>query len=185
MDSNANEMIKCVSNMIHIGNGVSKYMSEKSRIIFAKCYMLSRIGYGLPLYCGATEETKNKIHTIIMKVSRWARRSYCFRESVDSICRSIKIDRPSEAILKSTAIFAHDLLSKRKPKQILRTVRTPRSRNKARVSLKYKHLSSKFERNVIHQAIKVYNENIPDHMKTLNTKEFRKDIKKIKYIRKA
>ena len=185
LESNANEMIKQVSNMLHIGNGVAKYMSEKTRIKYAKSYMMSRVTYGLPLYCGSNENTKKKIHNIILKICRWTRRSYCFKESCSSICRSVNVELPDENILKSTAIFSHNTLSKRKPKQIVKLIRMPRTRAQAKLSIKYKHSSSKFERTLIYQAVQVYNENVPNDLKSLEAKEFKKKIRKMKTIKKG
>ena len=46
LEANANGMIRQVNNMIHVGNGIVKYMSEKTRISYAKSNMMSRITYG-------------------------------------------------------------------------------------------------------------------------------------------
>ena len=61
LEASANKMIRQVNNMIHVGNGIVKYMSEKTRISYAKSYMMSRITYGLPLYSGAHKWDQQKI----------------------------------------------------------------------------------------------------------------------------
>ena len=40
METNINKVVKQVNNMIHLGNGVSKYMINKSTMIFARSFML-------------------------------------------------------------------------------------------------------------------------------------------------
>ena len=183
LDSNANEVVRQVCHMMNTMNGIGKYMSTKTRATFAKSHLLSRIKYGLPLYAGETEEVKGKIYAATMKIARWCRKSYCFKESITSICKSISIDTPDQSLSKSTAKFIHSILSNRKPSQILCKIRTPRSRAQAKIALKYKHNSSKFERTLLFRSIKIYNESIPDDMKLLNSKDFNKRIKIMKLIK--
>ena len=113
-----------------------------------------------------------------MSLARWVRNNYCFKESVFSICKSLKWDIPAQQILKSATIFAHTTQQSRKPKQIVGKIRFPRARGKATLRLKYPSKNEKYNKNRIVQSIRIYNL-IPEEIKLLPLKKFNAAIKKI------
>ena len=141
MNTNIQIVMQQVNLILNSVRNHSKYMSEKSKIKFAKTNILSRIFYGLPCYAGERIQVKNQIHALILKVCRWTKSSYCFKQSIKKICKSIKLETPEQ----SCSVFTHKILSKRKQNQICAFIRFPRSRGQAQVGLKTKHLGSKFE----------------------------------------
>ena len=88
------------------------------------------------------------------------------------------METPEQAIKKQSAQFTHKIFTNRKPKQICDLIRFPRTRKKAKFSLMNKHIGSKFERTTLFQCIKTYN-SLPDDMKTMTEKEFKKKLPKI------
>ena len=178
MNSNLMKVIQKTNLTLNQMKGVGRYMSQSTKTKFIKSHILSRIFYGLPCYVGANTKTKTGLHNIIVKVYRWARNSYCFKESISSISKSLKLDTPIQTIYKRTVFYFHKILSKRKPRQICELIRLPRTRSKAKLSLKTKTKGSRLERNMISQAIKMYN-TLPEDMKRMSVKDFKTKLKKI------
>ena len=154
------------------------YMTQKQRLMFANSFLVSRLNYGSQFLMGEKTIVRRKYHAALMSVARWVRNDYCFRESVISICKSLKWDVPSQQICKSSAKFAHSVQFSRRPIQIARQIRFPRTRSKAKLSLKIKSKNEKYDKNAITQAIKTYNK-IPEDMKLLPPKKFAMALKKL------
>ena len=118
-----------------------------------------------------------KLHINLMKISHFVKASYCFKSSCTKINRSIKWDIPSQMLNKSTAIFVHKIVYNGRPSQISKLLRLQRSRQSTQISAKYKAKTSKFQRNLVMQAYKLYN-NIPSNIWCLPPKEFKAKVKK-------
>ena len=167
--------------MIHSARGIGKYMNEKSRTLYANSHLLSRIQYGLPSYLGEKVEIKSKVHTSIMKVSRWCKASYCFKISCKKINNSLNWDTPEQMIVKSSLLFYHKIMSKGQPSHLTSYIRMPRTRASAKPALHYKNKSSEFDRTFLKKGLILYN-SIPDELKKLPHKIFKTRIKKIYFM---
>ena len=157
---------------------MKNYMTQKQRLMFANSFLVSRLQYGSQFLMGEKTIIRRQYHAAMMSVARWVRNDYCFRESVISICKSLKWDIPSQQICKSSAKFAHSIQFSRRPIQLACQIRFPRTRSKAKLSLKIKSKNEKYDRNALTQAIKIYNQ-IPDNMKLLPPKKFAMALKKL------
>ena len=150
---------------------VKNYMTEKQRLCIANAYLVSSLKYGAPFLAGEKQSVKHKYHLATMMVARWIKNNYCFKVSCHKICRSLNWNIPSQQIAKEAAKFAHKIYFSRRPAQILRQIRMPRTRSKAKLSIKYKKKHEKYDHNLIVQSLKTYN-NIPDELKDLPPKKF-------------
>ena len=130
------------------------------------------------MYAGETEAVKATIHKSILKIARFCRKSYCFRESVSSICKSIGWKVPGQMILAETAKFVHKVISTEVPQHVSELFTYQRSRRTKKVSLRYKFKTNKFERNFMIKSYRIYNGLSEDAIK-MSPKRFCKYIKKI------
>ena len=156
---------------------IKGHMTEKQRLQFTNAYMISSLKYGVQFLVGKTHSVRYSYHSATMMVARWVKGGYCFRTSCYQICKSIGWDIPSQQIMKEAIKFAHDIYISRRPIQILQKIRLPRTRNTAKLSLKYRKNNEKYQRNLIVQSISLYNM-IPDDMKLLTPKRFKNALKK-------
>ena len=115
-----------------------------------------------------------------MRIVRFVKKSYCFRQSVTSLCNSLKWDPPRMSISKNTAKFARNVIYKNKPEQVLKYFRLPRSRAVAKIGRNFSINTKSARKSLISQAVDVYNA-IPDQMKIQDTKDFNKMIRRFKF----
>ena len=96
--------------------------------MIASSHMISKLAYNLPLYLGETQTTQHHNHQTYMIICRWTKSSYCCRESISSICSSLKWWTPAQLLYKHSEIYFHRILCSDKPSQVLELVRQPRTR---------------------------------------------------------
>ena len=178
MDSHYQQVTGKIKCMMSRMEEIKGYMSEKQRLKFANAYMMSILQYGAQFLVADTANARKNYHSTAMMVSRWVKGSYCFRISCLDICKSIKWNLPEQQILKKAILFAHRIQISRKPIQILNQVRMPRTRQKAKISIKYKKNNEKYDRNLISQSFKLYNL-LPEDLKSLKPSKLKNAIKKI------
>ena len=118
LDSNLNLTIGVIHSILNNLKPIEKYITKEKKVKIATSHIISKISYSLPLYLGETQKTKHRIHLTIMMLARWTRSSYCFKESVSSICESIKWETPGQLLLKRSAVYIHKITSSTQPKQI-------------------------------------------------------------------
>ena len=176
MDTHVNQIYKEINQKINTMRNLSKYTDEKTRIKFANAFLMGRISYGMPLYQGETCAVKSKIHAATMLSVRYAKGSYCFKMSINRICRSIGWDRPELMIQRSTIKYIQKIIYFQKPKSLIKLLRLQRTRTNTNISVKYHPRTSKFSRNVINQSYLIYNQ-IPNEIRQLHPNKFRKKVK--------
>ena len=140
--------------------------------------MMSILQYGAQFLVADTANTRRNYHSTVMMVCRWVKGSYCFRTSCLDICKSIKWNLPEQQILKKAILFAHGIQISRKPTQIINQVRMLRTREKAKISIKYKKNNEMYDRKLISQSFKLYNI-LPEDLKALKPSKLKHAIKKI------
>ena len=176
MDTHLNQVIGKVKNMMARTNSIKGYMTEKQRLQFANAYMMSSLRYGVQFLVGQSSKTKAKYHAATMLVARWVKQDYCFKVSCYKICKSLNWSLPYQQITQEAAKFAHSIQTNRRPLQILKQIRMPRSRSKAKPALKYMRRNDKYDQNLISQSLKIYN-NLPEEIRSLPAKKFNKKIR--------
>ena len=176
MDNHINKVIGKVKNIMARAEEFKGYMTEKQRLQFANAFMISSLRYGAQFLVGQNNKTKTKYHTATMTVARWTKQNYCFKVSCLKICKSLGWSLPSQQILQDAAKFAHSIMSNRRPLQILKKIRLPRTRTNAKPTIKYKKKNDKYDENTIAKSLRIYN-TIPDVIKNLPAKKFARKIK--------
>ena len=155
---------------------IKNYMTEKQRLKFANAFMVSSLRYGVQFLVGQRSKTQAKYHAAIMLVARWVKQDYCFKVSCSKICRSLKWSLPSQQILQEAVKFQHSIQINRRPLQILKQIRMPRTRTRAKPTLKYRKKHDRYDDNLIAKSLQIYN-NVPDSIKNIPTKTFAKKIR--------
>ena len=72
----------------------------------------------------------------------------------------------------------HKILIMNRPKQIMKLIRKPRSRNNVAISIKRKRKHENYDRNVIFQALQIYNK-MPEDLKNLRPKQITQKLRKM------
>ena len=72
----------------------------------------------------------------------------------------------------------YQIVTNRRLKQIARMIKLPRTRMKAKLSVKYKTKNEKYQRNIVNKAIELYNI-ILDEIKELDKRKFSQKLKRI------
>ena len=178
MDIHLNKVIGKVKNLMARAEEFKNYMTEKQRLRFANAYMVSSLRYGVQFLAGQNNKTRAKYHAATMLVARWVKQDFCFKVSCLKICKSLKWSLPSQQILQEAAKFAHSVQTNRRPLQIARKIRMPRTRSKAKPAMKYRRKNDKYDANLISKSLRIYN-TIPESIKNLSRKKFAKRIKTI------
>ena len=178
MSTNASNVISEVNLMIHNLRNLKLLMSEKTRLMIANAFMKSKLSYGLPLYIGANQKIKHKMNTCMMKVARWVKGNCQFMIPNTKICKSIKWSTPNQMILQESMIMIHKMLTENPIKTLDDEIRKPRSSRNQKYYMKYRPKMEKMRRNSVYMSIKTYNL-IPEEMKTMKVKKFKKEIRKI------
>ena len=176
LDQHLNTVIGKVKNMMARTQEIKNYMTEKQRLKFANAFMVSSLRYGVQFLVGQRSKTQAKYHAAIMLVARWVKQDYCFKVSCSKICRSLKWSLPSQQILQEAVKFQHSIQINRRPLQILKQIRMPRTRTRAKPTLKYRKKHDRYDDNLIAKSLQIYN-NVPDSIKNLPTKTFAKKIR--------
>ena len=118
-DTTINMNVGIVTKNIRNLKEITAVSDQKTKEIIANSYLLPKVLYGLPLMIGQNERIKNVIHRTIMMIARWTRNSFCFRESVMSICKSIGWDTPTQMMKKQSLKLMNKIIMKQTPKQII------------------------------------------------------------------
>ena len=180
-DTTVNRNIAIVQNKMNKLKEFQECVSEDKLVIIAKSHLFTQLNYGLPLIIGQNECVINAYHRCYMRIVRWSKKSFCFQQSVSSICKSISVDSPRDAIHKNTAKFARNVIFNRRPKQILKHFRLPRTRNTAKIG-KHFTINTKYaKKSILNHSVDAYNA-LPDQLKIQDTKEFNKMLKKLKLM---
>ena len=164
MDIHLNKVIGKVKNLMARAEEFKNYMTEKQRLRFANAYMVSSLRYGVQFLAGQNNKTRAKYHAATMLVARWVKQDFCFKVSCLKICKSLKWSLPSQQILQEAAKFAHSVQTNRRPLQIARKIRMPRTRSKAKPAMKYRRRNDKYDANLISKSLRIYN-TIPESIK--------------------
>ena len=83
----------------------------------AICHLLPLLTYGSPLMIGdgQVEAVINAIYKCQMTISQWI----CFKESVESISKSVKWASPMKTLLNNIAILIKKVIFNSQPIQLL------------------------------------------------------------------
>ena len=153
-------------------------MNETAKLKFANSFIMSRLNYGNQFYLGENQDVQRKYHKACMTVSRWVKGSFCFKISCQKICSSLKWDLLVQRIRKSSLKMIHKILIMNRPKQITKLIRKPRSRNNVAISIKRKRKHENYDRDVILQALQIYNK-MPEDLKNLRPKQITQKLRKM------
>ena len=113
-----------------------------------------------------------------MYLAQWFKNSYCYKISCNKILNSLKWETPQQVILKKNVMMIHKMMVTGKPKQLMKLIRIPRTRIKAKMTTKYTPKNQQYLTNHVLQAIQQYNK-LDDEIKELDVKKFKKKLKKI------
>ena len=177
-DTTLNQSMGIIVKNMRNMKEIAEVSDQKTKTIIANSYLLPKMLFGLPLMIGQNEKIKNIIHKSIMMVARWARGSYCFRESVFSICKSLGWETPVQLMRKQTLKLMNKIITNEKPAQLMNYIRFPRSRGNAQLGKTFSSNTKAGKRSMMYHGINLFNA-LPDVMKTSQCKDFAKLIKKI------
>ena len=89
----------------------------------------------------------------------------------------MKLEEPTQIMLKATACFIHKIAFTQKPGDLSKLIRIPSWRSTCDLSPNYFPRTTKFQRNTINKGIRLYNSINPE-MRKLTPKRFKKEIRK-------
>ena len=171
-----NKIVSEVSYMLNTTNKMSKYLTFEARKNFVNSYVIGKLNYSLPLMCGQQDYIKQKVHTVLMRAGRFARVSYCYKESTDSILKSINLKNHEQLIAESGAKFVHKVIFHKNPVSILSKYRPPRSRPSSDYVLTLMPKQRRFPRTLINAAIHEYNR-LPEDMRSMEPSKMKSELK--------
>ena len=156
------------------------FMSLKTRkeLLYAK--IGSIIMYGLPLYCGQTEDIRNDISVLFMKINKAIYNQNCYKISNARICKRIDVDLPDQLLKKTTIMLIHRMVTTWKPRGIIKLIRKDKVTRKCkRMNLKKSFRKKKCRRSVLCRGLKLYN-SLPGNIKSLSSRLMKKRLKKVR-----
>ena len=175
-DSTVYQNIGIVQNNINKLQSYQHLMTEHQRRMIANSHLKSKITYGGPLMLGQDEKVIQSIHKSQMTISRWIRGNYCFKESVESISRSVKWDTPNQTLIKNTAILMKKIIHDKRPAQLCNYIRFQRTRESAKLGKNFEVNTKYGKKTFSNHSINIYNI-LPDYMKQQSVEDFKKTIK--------
>ena len=125
---------------------------------------------------GQDEKVIQSIHKSQMTISRWIQGNYCFKESVESISRSVKWDTPNQTLIKNTAILMKKNIHDKRPAQLCNYIRFQRTRESAKLGKNFEVNTKYGKKTFSNHSINIYNI-LPDYMKQQSVEDFKKTIK--------
>ena len=178
-DSTINQNIGLIQNKINKLQDCSKLLSVKQRTMIANCHMLSLLHYGSPLFIGQDERIIDAVHKCQMVVSRWCRGGFCFKESVNNISSSLGWSNPRQMIVNYAALQIKKVVFTGKPSTLAELIRFPRSRTNAQLGKNFDIQTKHGRKSFMNHAINIYNI-LPDYLKQVDVKHYKKAAKKFK-----
>ena len=85
------------------------------------------------------------------------------------------------SIHRSAAKFARNVIHNNKPEQVLEYLRLPRTRAVAKIGRRFTINTKSARKSLISQSVDIYNV-LPDQLKVQDTRDFKKMIKKYKFM---
>ena len=178
-DSHMNSVISSVNHQLYTVKELSKYMTEGIKLKYANSVIKGKLNYGLPMLIGETNFVKEKYYRAVMKTARWVRGSYCFKESVSSILKSLNWKHPEADIDEAAAKLTHKMISKQEPRSIVKKIRMQRTREGTNISMHKYGKMKRFNSTFINMTYKVYNR-IPKDLRALTPKQLKIKLLKTK-----
>ena len=180
-DTTMNRNIGIVQSKINKFKEFQEILDQKKLLMIANSQLLPQITYGLALVVGQNENVIESYHKCYMRVVRWVKKSYCFKQSITSLCNSLGWDSPRMSINKSAAKFARNVIHNNKPEQVLEYLRLPRTRAVAKIGRRFTINTKSARKSLISQSVDIYNV-LPDQLKVQDTRDFKKMIKIYKFV---
>ncbi len=171
-----------INNRIHTLNTLNKYMTQHTKQLIAHATVLSTFNYLLPLIIDTSTDNLTLLQTLQLKTARIVLGSPCYRWSTAKILTSIKWQSIYHMITCSSLIQMHKIISDTVPHSLYTlltsTMHTQNTRRHTRkVHMKYTPLTDKLHNTYMYKALSIYN-SLPSTLTTLNTKQFKTNIKK-------
>ena len=134
----------------------------------------------MPLYCGQTEEIRNDISVLFMKINKAIYNRNCYKISNAKICKTINVDLPDQMMKKTTILLLHKIFTTWKPRAIVKLVRKEKITRKCKkMNLKNPFRTKRSKRTFMHKSLKLYN-SLPTSYKSLSCKLLKKKLKKVR-----
>ena len=175
-DSTINQNIGLVQKTINELQPITKFLNVKQKTMIANSHLVPKISYGSALMIGQDERVMTAYHRSYMSVARWCRGGYCFKESVDSICKSLKWSSPAQSVIKQAASLMKQIIYNKKPTQLLEYMKLPRTRPTAQIGKRFSVITKTSRKQFLNHGINIYNM-LPDQLKNVNFKDYKKSIK--------
>ena len=175
-DSTINQNIGLVQKTINELQPITKFLNVKQKTMIANSHLVPKISYGSALMIGQDERVMTAYHHSYMSVARWCQGGYCFKESVDSICKSLKWSSPAQSVIKQAASLMKQIIYNKKPTQLLEYMKLPRTRPTAQIGKRFSVITKTSRKQFLNHGINIYNM-LPDQLKNVNFKDYKKSIK--------
>merc|ERR1712081_22360 len=78
-------------------------MSQNVRKVYVESKLRSILDYGLPLYMGESEATRNRLRAAYMTLNRITHGGLTFKVNSNTICKRIKVKHPEKHIMNTAA----------------------------------------------------------------------------------
>ena len=173
-------MLKTISAANLKLKSILKYkrcISLKTRSKVMNAHILSLFNYGMEQYLGEVEKLKQRLHSSMMQVFRKVRGFSRYREANNQVVEDLGVELPIQLLLKNSVKFIHKVAYTNKPEQITKLMRLPTWRKEGNISPTYFPKKTKFQRNFINEAIRLYNSVDPE-VRKLKPSRFKREIKK-------
>ena len=112
MDTSLDNVAAAINKSLAAMSELKPYMTKKYRLMFVNTFLASKLRYGIQFYVRERQTMKNRYHQLKMKIATWTKNSYCYKISIAKICKSLNWEEPKQEILKETAKFFHNCMTK-------------------------------------------------------------------------
>ena len=160
-----------------------RYMNLDQRQQIVEAKVLSIPMYGIALYIGQNQLTKDRLTTIFMRAYKEIYAKYVpLKTKNDYICRQVKMKTPRQVIVQEALKFISKVINTQRPGQIFKMISFPRRpRKNARLEIDRAPRTVKCRRSLLYKSLRQFN-NLHSSLKFLHPKIFKKIIVKRKIL---
>ena len=149
-------------------------VSQKVRKLYVESKLRSILDYGLPLYMGESEATRNRLRASFMTLNRIIHGGITFKVNSNTICKRIKVKHPEKHITNTAAQFIQKQLFHKKCPALTSKMLIPK-RNAGHIYMRMPQ--AWIYPSSIDKLVGIHNR-LPQNLKTMNPPWFKRYLRK-------